>query len=116
MADRVIFMGWNRPVAGREQQAMKLFEKSMEYWEKQKSGGQIESYEPVFLSSHGGDLNGFVMVRGEAEKLAEVQNDGTFLDLATEANYCLEGYGVIIGYVGEGATEVFTRWAKLVGG
>ena len=116
MADRVIFMGWNRPLVGREQQAMQLFQKSMEYWEKQKTEGQIESYEPVFLNYHGGDLNGFVMVRGEAEKLAEVQNDGTFLDLATEANYCLEGYGVIIGYVGEGATEVFTRWAKLVGG
>ena len=116
MADRVIFMGWNRPVVGREQQAMKLFEKSMEYWEKQKAEGQIESYEPVFLTSHGGDLNGFVMVRGEAERLAEVQNDGTFKDLAAEANYCIEGYGVIIGYIGEGATEVFTRWAKLVGG
>jgi hypothetical protein len=95
---------------------MQLFQKAREAWEKQKAEGQIESYEPVFLNYHGGDLNGFVMVRGEAEKLAEVQNDGTFLDLATEANYCLEGYGVIIGYVGEGATEVFTRWAKLVGG
>ena len=115
MADRVIFMGWNRPVVGREQQAMKLFQKSMEYWEKQKSEGQIEDHEPVFLTHHGGDLNGFVMVRGEAEKLSEVQKDDMFLDLSIEANYCLEGYGVIIGYVGEGVTDVFTRWAKLIG-
>ena len=116
MADRVIFMGWNRPAVGREQQAMQLFQKSMEYWEKQKSEGQIEGYEPVFLSAHGGDLNGFVMVRGEAEKLFEVQKDGTFLDLAIEAGYCLEGYGIITGYVGEGVTDIFTRWSKLVGG
>ena len=116
MADRVIFMGWNRPVIGREQQAMQLFQKSMEYWEKQKSEGQIEDYEPVILTHHGGDLNGFVMIRGDAEKLSEVQKDGTFLDLTMEASYCLEGYGVIIGYVGEGVTDGFTRWAKLIGG
>ncbi len=30
MVDRLVFIGWNRPVVGREQQAMKLFQKAME--------------------------------------------------------------------------------------
>jgi hypothetical protein len=29
MADRILFIGWNRVVAGREQQAMQLWQKSM---------------------------------------------------------------------------------------
>ena len=28
----------------------------------------IESFEPVFLEPHGGDLTGFILVRGDAEK------------------------------------------------
>jgi hypothetical protein len=31
MTDRVLFIGWNRPVAGREQQALELSAKVIEY-------------------------------------------------------------------------------------
>ncbi len=43
MADRVIFIGWNRPVVGREQQAMKLFQKAMEYYSKLKTSGKLKA-------------------------------------------------------------------------
>lgn len=115
MADRVLFMGWNRPVTGREQQAMKLYQKSMELYGKWRADGLIESYEPVLLSAHGGDLNGFVLIRGEAEKLGDLRRDDTFQDLVVEASYCLEGYGMVLGFVGEGLTNIFTRWSKLIG-
>ncbi len=32
MADRILFIGWNRVVAGREQQGMQLWQKTMEYY------------------------------------------------------------------------------------
>ena len=51
MADQVLFLGWNRVVAGREQQAMQLWQKSMEYYGGLQSGGLIESFEPVILSA-----------------------------------------------------------------
>ena len=76
----------------------------------------IESFEPVLLSAHGGDLNGFFLLRGEAEKLGEIQRDETFVDLTFEAGYCLEGVGVVHGFIGEGLTDAFSRWSKLVGG
>lgn len=115
MADRVIFMGWNRAVSGREQQALQLFQKAMEFWGKLQAEGRIESFEPVLLSNHGGDLNGFVMVKGEAGKLSEIQEDNTFIDFAVEADYCLEGYGVIAGYIGDSLADRFSRWSKLIG-
>ncbi len=116
MADRILFIGWNRAVVGREQQAMQLFQKSIEFYGKLQADGQIESFEPVLLSPHGGDLNGFVLLKGEAEKLAKVRRDETFLDLTTEAGYCLEGVGIIPGLIGEGLTHAFSRWSKLIGG
>ena len=65
MANHAIFIGWNRPVAGREQQAMKLWGKCMEYYGKLLADSRVESFEPVLLSPHGGDLNGFILIRGD---------------------------------------------------
>ncbi len=115
MADRVLFIGWNRPVVGREQQAMELFQKVVEFYGKLQADGRIESFEPVILSAHGGDLNGFFLVRGEAKKLAELREDDAFVQIVIEAGYCLNGFGVVPGYIGEGLTDVFSRWSKLLG-
>ncbi len=112
MADRVLFMGWNRAVVGREKQAMQLFQKSMEYYTKLKKEGRIESFEPVLLGAHGGDLNGFILLKGSAQKLAEIREDSAFVDLAIEAGYCLEGHGIVVGYIGEGLTNLFSRFSK----
>ena len=54
--------------------------------------GRIESFEPVMLAAHGGDLNGFFLLKGEVEKLDEVRRDDTFRNLTIEANYCLDGF------------------------
>ncbi len=116
MADRVLFMGWNRPVVGREQQAMELFQKVMEFLGKLQAEGRIESSEPVILAAHGGDLNGFFLIKGEAQKLAELREDDAFVQIVIEAGYCLDGFGIIPGYIGEGLADVFSRWSKLLGG
>ena len=116
MADHVLFIGWNRPTVGREQQAMALWGKSLEYYGKLQADGRIESFEPVLLSAHGGDLNGFILVRGDREKLSEIRGEDAFRDIEIEAGYSLDGFGVITGIIGEALNDGFARWAKLVGG
>ena len=113
MANAVIFLGWNRPSVGREKQAMQVFQKSLEFYTKLQTEGRIESFEPVILSAHGGDLNGFFLLRGDAEKLSEIRRDETFVDIVIEAEYCVDGFGHVDGYIGEGLDDVITRWAKL---
>jgi hypothetical protein len=115
MADRVIFMGWTRPVVGREKQAMQLFQKATAYCSKLKTEGKIESFESVLLMPHGGDLNGFILIRGDAKKLAGFNDEATAVELRMEATYCLEGYGVITGITGEALTKSFPQWLKLIG-
>ena len=113
MADRILFLGWNRAIAGREQQAMQLWQKSIEFYDGLQSGGRIESFEPVILSSHGGDLNGFIMIRGDAEKLAMLRLDDGFNDLATEAHFCLDKFGIVAGLIGDSIMDQLSRWSKL---
>jgi hypothetical protein len=115
MADRVLFIGWNRAIPGREKQSMELFQKAMSFWSKLQGAGKIERFEAVALSAHGGDLNGFVLLYGSAGKLAEVREDKDFLELVLEVGYCLNGLGVIPGYTGEGLMNILSQASKFIG-
>jgi len=66
----------------------------------------------VLLTAHSGDLNGFVMLKDGDEKLAEIRREDTFLDFTIGGAYCLEGFGTVPGYVGDGLADVFGRWSK----
>jgi hypothetical protein len=35
--------------------------------------------------------------------------------MVVEANYCLGGYGLVLGFVGDGLTDIFNRWSKIIG-
>lgn len=115
MANSVIFIGWTRASVGREQQAMKLWQDSAEYYEKLKADGKIEDYDLVLLEHHGGDLNGFALLKGDRKKLAEVRREATFMDNAVQAGYCLDGVGIIRGFTGDGLVDVMGRWSKVIG-
>jgi hypothetical protein len=114
MADRVLFIGWNRPVIGREKQAVESLTKSMQFYGKLQADGRIESFDTVILSAHGGDMNGFVMLKGSAQQIAGIRQDETFIDLTIEAGYCVEGLGVVDGFIGDGLTNVMSRYMKLI--
>ena len=115
MAERVIFIGWDRSIVGREQRAMQLFQKCMEYYSKLQAGGRIESFETVILSHHGGDLNGFVLLKGDEKKLAEIREEDAFIEITLEATLCLDGFGIVPGYIDKGVTGILSRWTKLIG-
>jgi hypothetical protein len=93
MVESVIFIGWDRIVPGREKQAMQLWQKAMEYFSKLQTAGKIESFDAVILQAHGGDLNGFIILKGDAIKLAEIRREDTFVQNVIEGTYCLQGYG-----------------------
>ena len=115
MSDRILFMGWNRAYVGLEKQSMKVFQKGLEYLSKLQKDGRIESYDIVTLTPHGGDLNAFVIVRGEGQKLAEILRDATFAQIVSEANFCIQGYGVVTGSIGTGAIKALTHWSSYAG-
>src|SRR5215211_2257779 len=60
VADAAIFVGWGQIVRGREMKALAVFNESIAYYTRLQQEATIESFEPVLLSAHGGDLAGFV--------------------------------------------------------
>jgi len=95
MADAGLFIGFGAPVRGRESQAVELFNEALAYYERLQEEGEIESFEPVFLEPHGGDLGGFILLRGDAEKLASLRVSEEFIQLSLRAGMITENFGVV---------------------
>jgi len=95
MADAGLFIGWGEVVRGREAEAVETFSSTMEYFGGLQADGTIESVEPVFLEQHGGDLNGFFFVRGDAEKLSALRVDEDFEAVILRAGLIVNNIGVV---------------------
>jgi hypothetical protein len=95
MADSGLFIGWGEVVRGRESEAVEVFNETLAFYTRLQEDGTIESFEPVFLEPHGGDLNGFILIRGNAEKLAALRVSDEFTQLSLRATLIVDGFGVV---------------------
>jgi hypothetical protein len=95
MADAGLFIGFGNPVRGREGQAVELFNETLGWYSRLQEEGEIDSFEPVFLEPHGGDLGGFILIRGDAEKLSALRVSEEFTQLIIKAGLCVESIGVV---------------------
>ena len=113
-ADSVVFVGWNKVYPGKEKEALEAFNASLGFWMKQVQSGNAESMEPVLLDRHGGDLNGFFLIRGNATKLNAILQTDEWRDLLIRADLHVDGIGVIAGFTGEGVMREIGRWQKAI--
>jgi len=114
MKDAGLFMGWKRPVPGKESMALELWASAVSFWENQKNKGRIESYEPVLLAAHAGDLNGFMLIKGKADKLGELRRDKDYLKLVARCGILLEGFGAVDVYRGDGVQEMLDIYRQSI--
>lgn len=101
MAGEALFIGWGAVVRGREKQALQVFQESMEYYGKLQQDGQIEGFDVYVLAPHGGDLDGFVILRGDRQKLAQIRFSDDFERLLARASAIIDRPGVVPAYSGE---------------
>jgi hypothetical protein len=115
MADAGLFIGWGEVVRGREAEAVETFNATMEYFARLQSDGTIESIEPVFLEPHGGDLQGFFFVRGDAEKLAALRVDDDFQDVIIRAGLVVDSVGVVGASMGARLERLMGAYTEAIG-
>jgi hypothetical protein len=114
MSSNVIFVGWNRPVPGREKLGADLFQDFMEYVTGLQEDGTIQSLQPVLLNPHGGDMNGFFLITGEPGKLDALASSEAWETHMTRAGINLEGVGVVRGVTGDLLMQSMARWTSLI--
>jgi hypothetical protein len=114
MADAGLFIGWGAPVRGREAKGLEVFNEALAYYGRLEQEGVIEGFETVILEPHGGDLQGFILVRGSEEKLAQLRVDEEFVRLSTRASLIVESVGVIGAALGEGLEQAITTYQEAI--
>jgi hypothetical protein len=115
MADAGLFIGWGQVVRGREGQALDSFNETVEFLGQLQGDGRIEDFEICFLEPHGGDLNGFMLVRGNTEQIDAVRADDDFLRHMTRADLLVENLGIIDAALGEGIARQMAVFQEEIG-
>ena len=107
MADFGIFIGVGRPASGREVQAGKVFGETLAYYGELQKRGEIESFQVGILEPHGGDLGGFILIRGERDRLGKLRASAEFERVTLRADFIVENIGVVSALLdGEAARYV----------
>ena len=74
--------------------------------------GRVASVEPFFLEPHGGDLEGFFLVRGEQDELNKIRSEDDFQRLAVRAQVVVQNFGVVGAITGERLNDHMAWFAE----
>ena len=110
MANGALVIGWGSVIPGREQKSLQVFSEAIQYYARLQQQGTIESFEPVALDYHGGDLQGFLLIRGDREKLNTLRNSEEFLSLNNRAALVVNNLGIINAFIGEELQRLFANF------
>jgi hypothetical protein len=105
MAEAALFIGWGAAVRGREAKGLEVFGEGAQFFGQLQQEGDLEGFDTVLLSPHGGDLYGFFLLRGTNAQLGELQQREDFARLIARAGLVVEGLGLVPGVVDEGLQQ-----------
>lgn len=114
MAESGLFIGWGDPYPGKAIASLEVFEEAVAYWESLRAAGEIMSVQTVLLGYHGGDLSGFTLLRGDAEKLGRVRMTPEFQRITWRASTCLANIGVVPALVDAEITDTLTAYREAI--
>ncbi len=112
MADAALFVGFGQPARAREPQALDLFREALRFFSLLGERGEIESFEPVLLEPHGGDLGGFILIRGRRDQLDQLRAREEFRRIMTRAGLVIDQFGVVDAHVGAGLDAQFSLYEQ----
>jgi len=116
MGSNVILFGWTRSLPGKETTSSEHFDDFVGFMGGLQQAGTLTSFDVVFLDPHGGDLNGFFLLRGEPTKLDALVASDDWVRHVGRANLHLQGLGVIRGVTGDAVGARMETFRSLIGG
>ena len=111
----VLFIGANRPIIGRETEAMSLWQETGAWLETAQRNGWFARWDGYWLTAHGGDLNAAFTVYGDRAKLDEWRRTDEFEAWVFRAQNCFDQLGVVPGVTYAASSETMARRARALG-
>ena len=112
MADSGLFIGWGEVVRGREDRALDVFNETLELYGQMQADGRIEDFEVALLNPHGGELQGFVMLRGSEAQIDAVGRDEDFQRVMTKGSLVGDQLGIIPAAINEGLARAMAIYQE----
>ena len=115
MADRVLFIIWGSPIAGREERGLEVFNEAIGLQGRHQQDGRTDSFDVVLLGANGGGINGYIAVNGSAEQIAALREDEEFTRNLVDAGLVVKDLQVSEGYTNEGIARQMQIYQEAVG-
>jgi hypothetical protein len=112
MSINAILFGWNRSLPGREAMSAQHFQDFTQYLQARQASGDIDSFEPLLIQPHGGELNGFFYIRGEPARLAALTASPEWIQHQIRATLHLDGVALLRGVTGSAVAEYMALWVQ----
>ncbi len=116
MTKAALFVGWGALIPGREEAAGNVLEGAIGWLTQLQQQGRIDSFEPVALGAHGGDLIGFVLVRGDRDAIAELRYSDEFVRITAQIQRVHQAVGVVDAFTGPEMGQYFSYWDEPIKG
>ena len=99
MADRVLLIGWDRPVRGSEERAIEAFNENVGLMGRWQSEGRIERFDIVMMQPNA-NVGGFFLVHGTAGQIHSLREDDEFQRATARAQMVVDGIRHLEGVTG----------------
>ena len=113
MADRILLIGWDRPVRGMEEQAIESFNEAVGLMGRRQQEGRIERFEIVMMTPNA-QVGGFFLVHGSAEQIHHLREDEEFLRSTVRAQMVVDGIRHIEGFTGEAVARQVEMYREAI--
>lgn len=100
MIKGALFVKWGAIIPGREETALKVLNEAMQYLLKLKQKDIIDTFDTVMLEPYGGNLSGFVLVKGEKDTIARLRVSDEFTQLIARVQFVHSHVDVVYAYTG----------------
>lgn len=107
-----LLVGWGPIIPGREKAAAQVLDEAMHYLAAAKERGHLGTIDVVLLEPHGGDMQGFVLVRGEQDALTRLRHEPEFLRAIVAVQLVHSKVRVVGAYTGPEMQTLMRVWAE----
>jgi hypothetical protein len=114
MAEAGLCMVWGAPIPGREKQALHVFNETLEYWAGLQLEGEIERFDVTLLAPSGGEVAGFLVVRGTAEQIDALRRSKEYQQQVARAQLVASHLSVADAYVDEGLVQIIDQYQEAI--
>jgi hypothetical protein len=110
MAKGALFVGWGSIISGREKVAADVLHEAMKYLEQLHREGVIDGADAVLLEPHGGELEGFVLIKGEKDAISRLRVDDVFIHMIVGVQLVHNNVRVVGAYSGAEMDSLLKLW------